>query len=384
MSALDGWIDVCRTGTWRDARGREVRVTQDRLDGIVAAYTASDPAPVVVGHPELDAPAYGHVEALRRTGDRLQARLGNLMPAFREAVEAGRYTGRSIALNGDTLRHLGFLGGRAPAVDGLAPTRFGAPADGTVVLAESELADGTAPAVRAALRSISRIARLVRERIISSDGVAAADELLPDWEISSINRIADDLDGAEETPSFSQPDPKEVKVPEDTKQTDAQAPDAAALAAREADLTAREARLAAAEKAAEKAAALAACERLIEPHVTAGRLLPGEKAPLAALMASLPEGGDTLEFAAPEGDGTVRKEPRGILCDLLAALPARVDYRQDLAGGAMPQGRHSGAEDDRQISQEASALMADAAAKGITITVIDAVDRVRARRGLTN
>ena len=122
MSALDGWIDVCRAGTWRDIAGREVAIDEARLDRIVAEHAEADPAPVVVGHPETDAPAYAWIDGLRRVGDRLQAKLRDIAPAFREAVEAGRYAGRSIALQGDTLRHLGFLGGRAPAVPGLAPT----------------------------------------------------------------------------------------------------------------------------------------------------------------------------------------------------------------------------------------------------------------------
>ena len=126
MSALDGWIDICRAGTWQDLAGRAVRLDTDRLDRIVAAHAAADPAPVVVGHPETDAPAYAWIEGLRRVGDRLQATLRDIAPAFREAVEAGLYSGRSIALQGDTLRHVGFLGGRAPAVPGLAPTRFAA------------------------------------------------------------------------------------------------------------------------------------------------------------------------------------------------------------------------------------------------------------------
>ena len=141
MSALDGWIDICRAGTWRDIAGREVTIDEARLDRIVAEHAAADPAPVVVGHPEADAPAYAWIESLRRVGDRLQATLRDIAPAFREAVEAGRYAGRSIALQGDTLRHLGFLGGRAPAVPGLAPTCF-ASAPETVIA----FADGAAEA----------------------------------------------------------------------------------------------------------------------------------------------------------------------------------------------------------------------------------------------
>ena len=126
MSALDGWIDVCRAGTWRDMRGREVKIDEARLDRMVATFGAADPVPVVKGHPAHNGPAQGWVEGVRRVGDRLQAKLRDLAPAFRREVEAGRYAGRSISFTGDRLNHLGFLGAHQPAVPGLAPTQFAA------------------------------------------------------------------------------------------------------------------------------------------------------------------------------------------------------------------------------------------------------------------
>ena len=120
--ALDDWIDICRTGTSIDMHGREAEVTLALLEAVAADYATADPAPVVVDHPEADASAYGRVERLRVSGDRLQAKLSDLAPEFRAAVEAGRYGSRSIALQGDRLRHVAFLGGRPPAVPGPAPT----------------------------------------------------------------------------------------------------------------------------------------------------------------------------------------------------------------------------------------------------------------------
>ena len=82
MSALDGWIDVCRAGTWRDMAGRDVAIDEARLDRIVDAHAVADPAPVVVGHPETDAPAFAWIDGLRRVGDRLQAKLRDIAPAL--------------------------------------------------------------------------------------------------------------------------------------------------------------------------------------------------------------------------------------------------------------------------------------------------------------
>ena len=44
----------------------------------------------MIGHPEANAPAYAWIDSLRRVCDRLQAKLRDIAPSFREAVEAGR------------------------------------------------------------------------------------------------------------------------------------------------------------------------------------------------------------------------------------------------------------------------------------------------------
>ena len=129
MSALDGWIDVCRTGEWEDVRRRQVSITEEVLDQLVRKFGAQDGVPVVIGHPETDAPAYAWVDRLRRVGDRLQAKLRDIAPAFRSAVESGRYASRSIGFTREGLVHIAFLGGRAPAVPGLAPTSFATASD---------------------------------------------------------------------------------------------------------------------------------------------------------------------------------------------------------------------------------------------------------------
>lgn len=380
VSALDGWIDVCRAGTWRDVNGREVTIDEPRLDRIVAAHSTADPAPAVVGHPATDAPAFAWVDGLRRVGDRLQARFERIAPAFREAVEAGRYSGRSIALQGDTIRHIGFLGGRPPAVPGLAPTHFAAEAETVVALAAFALGGEEE---RWGWRAVERVMRSLRERIIATDGEEAADRTIPDYEIETVASVART---PEAQPTMAAPaalespvsdpdnDPKEDPVSEEN--------DAAALAAREASLDAREAALAVQER-------LRGAEKALQPHVEAGRVLPAERAGLAALFASLPDGDDaTIAFAAPpgsspgagSGDGEVREKPAAILERFLAALPKRVAY-DTLAGGPVPGARAQG-EDSAGIANEARALMADQAHKGIVLSAEAAVDQVRAKRGL--
>ena len=124
---MNGWVEIFRTGTHTDSRGRKMKWTERDLDRIVSTY---DPkkreAPIVVGHPKSNAPAWGWVARLRRKGQVLEARFRQVAPAFLKAVRAGRYKKRSISLYPDkTLRHVGWLGGVPPAVEGMKDVGFG-------------------------------------------------------------------------------------------------------------------------------------------------------------------------------------------------------------------------------------------------------------------
>ena len=371
MSALDGWIDICRAGTWRDMQGRDVCLDEDRLDRIVAAHAAADPAPVVVGHPEADAPAYAWIDGLRRVGDRLQAKLRDIAPPFREAVEAGRYAGRSVALRGNTLRHLGFLGGRAPAVPGLAPTCFASAPETVIAFAEgaAENPQGSSEEQPDSLRA--------PEPSGDEDGNGLVPLRAPQARGEA---------GAEGSdPSGAPPEGADGGTGR------------AALAEREAALAEREAILLAREAAAAADDRRRASEAAIAPHVEAGRVLPGERAALVALLTALSDGrgdGDggaagehaTIAFASAAG-GDIRMRPTAVLERFIEGLPRRVDYRT-LAGGPVPgasglAGIHEDSgKDSERIAAEARALMAAEAERGVPLTPAEAVDRARAKRGL--
>jgi hypothetical protein len=124
MALNDDWLEVFRTGDYGD----KGEYSEADLDAIIANY---DPkvheAPVVVGHPEIDAPAFGWVESLKREGAVLLAKLKQVPAEFEELVKAGRYKKRSIALYTEPkleLRHVGFLGAMPPEVKGLADPAF--------------------------------------------------------------------------------------------------------------------------------------------------------------------------------------------------------------------------------------------------------------------
>ena len=138
------WIEVFKTGTWTDSAGNTRTWKEEDLDKIAASYNpAEHEAPVVIGHPKDNAPAYGWVEALKREGNVLKAKLKQLVPEFVEMVKKGMFKKRSISLYPDLkLRHIGFLGAQPPAVKGLADVQFG---EGEASEIETEFAAPTTP-----------------------------------------------------------------------------------------------------------------------------------------------------------------------------------------------------------------------------------------------
>lgn len=115
MPGLNDWFDVFRCGTHLDHSGTLRTISESDVDRAIAAYTP-DSAPVVIGHPTLNAPAWEWVSGFRRQGRVLQARCSKVADEFAAAVQRGLYKNRSIAFNSDgSFRHVGFLGAAAPA-----------------------------------------------------------------------------------------------------------------------------------------------------------------------------------------------------------------------------------------------------------------------------
>lgn len=120
------WVEIFRAGEQTDSSGNTKTWTGKDLEKIVNQYNdKKHEAPVVIGHPKENAPAFGWVEELKTDGKVLFARFKQLVPEFIEAVKQGLYKKRSISLYPDlTLRHIGFLGAIPPAVKGLADIAF--------------------------------------------------------------------------------------------------------------------------------------------------------------------------------------------------------------------------------------------------------------------
>ena len=118
-------FEVFKAGTHTDANGNTQEWSQSDLEMIVDKYNNQPEkekhlAPVVIGHPEDNLPAYGWVESLKLQGDKVLAILTDLQDEFVEWLDKGLYKTRSISLYEDLkLRHIGFLGAVPPAIKGL-------------------------------------------------------------------------------------------------------------------------------------------------------------------------------------------------------------------------------------------------------------------------
>lgn len=119
-------IEIFKTGTHTDSQGRKLTVTTADLDKIVNGYDpAKHEAPVVIGHPKTDHPAWGWVESLKRVGDKLFYTEKDTVPEFNEMRSQKMFKKRSISLYPDgTLKHIGWLGAQPPAIKGLQDVGF--------------------------------------------------------------------------------------------------------------------------------------------------------------------------------------------------------------------------------------------------------------------
>jgi hypothetical protein len=234
-----GRIHVLKAGTW-PADPADLTLTDADLAQIAAGYDpARFQAPVVVGHPKDNHPAYGWVLGLRLEADGLWADV-EITSEMADAVAAGHFRTVSVSLwppgapgnprpEGWSLRHIGFLGAHPPAVKGLKPLQFGDSAAAACVTTYFDLKEHS----------------------------------MPDNEHSAAAAAAELADKA--------------KVIETR---------AAELAEREAKLAARELEIKRAGWRSE-----------IDTHVKAGRVLPAEADGLVALMERLDGGVVTLAEA---------------------------------------------------------------------------------------
>jgi hypothetical protein len=326
-------IEIFRAGRHVAVDGTVVEVTHADLAAIADAYDpALGEAPHVIGHPKLNAPAYGWVKQLEaRDGVLFAAASDQVDPAFADIVAAGRYKKRSASFflpnspgnpkpGSMYLRHVGWLGAAAPAVTGLRDVQFAAGEQGVV-----EFGVTVRPWT---FRSIADVFGRIRDYFVERDGVEKADQLLPRYVIDDIAAGADVADEPSLSPSFAAPAPSPETVMPDTTTADFAARESA-LATRQHEIEQREKALRDRERETQRAAVVEFAAGL----VAAGRLLPRQQAPIVELLVAL-EGAEqphTLNFAAADGTQTA-VAAGAALRTFLGELPVQVDFAERGAG----------------------------------------------------
>jgi hypothetical protein len=342
-------IEVFRPGTFTPVSGEAITFSASDVEAMARIYDAvSFPAPAVVGHPALDAPAYGWAKGFRWDGDtqRLVAEMGEMDASFEDAVAAGRYKKISMALFSPDApnnpkpgqwypKHIGFLGAAAPAVSGLKPVAFAADQTGVHVF---EFGDGVLMGDMTALRDVAGLFWSLREWIIEKFGAEAADKTLPSWSISWIDEAARP---STQDNHFAAPQEKSSVTPQST--ANPTNPQPASPSVDEAVLQARLSQIEARERAADTAENIAFAEKLVGE----GRLTPAVKDRAVALLNALPgEVASEQQIAFAEGSVERKVAPRLLLQEILSALPQTVTFGQTdigtidgVASFASPDGR---------------------------------------------
>ncbi len=270
-------LHIFKPGTFTATQGQTLTFGERELTATAQGYDPSrHEAPLVVGHPQLDQPAYGWVKALTFADGALLAEPDQVDPAFAELVNAGRFKKISAAFflpdaptnptpGAYYLRHVGFLGAAAPAVKGLRTPTF-----------------------------------------------------------------ADD-DAGMVTVEFSQPEnpPPMSETAEFAQREAALAAEKLALTQREAAITQKEAEIAAATLRQRRASDAAFADALVQQ----GRLLPRDQPGIVELLSAVVDH-SAVEFA--EDGQVVQQTPRQWFEAFLKRLPVQVDFSERTAAAPPP------------------------------------------------
>ncbi len=143
-------IKIFKAGKHTSMEGDTIDYTPEMLQACVASYSENlHQAPLVLGHPKHDDPAYGWVDKLELDKDNtLWAYVKQVDASFAESVNAGRYNKVSASfylpdspqnpVKGSLyLRHLGFLGGQVQGIKGLGSVQFAENENGTASFSET-------------------------------------------------------------------------------------------------------------------------------------------------------------------------------------------------------------------------------------------------------
>lgn len=129
-------LSLLATGVYSLSKGQQIRLDEYDLLRMVAVFNDMKPprpAPIVIGHPNDDAPSYGLVRRLGCSDGSLTANAEDLNDSFRHGMKEGLYPRYAAQFfcpdNPDNpapgrwfLKHVGFMGPVPPSVRGFLNT----------------------------------------------------------------------------------------------------------------------------------------------------------------------------------------------------------------------------------------------------------------------
>ena len=318
-------LQIFRPGRHTAMSGAELAFSEADLAATAAAYDpALSEAPIVVGHPVTDGPAYGWIKALSFAAGGLEAEPDQVDPAFAEMVAAGRFKKVSASFyppespNNPApgvyyLRHVGFLGAQPPAVKGLRSPSFAD--DGEAVTFEFGEYDDVQSA---------GLWRAMRDWMIGRFGQDEADKVIPGYAVGSLEASAqvELAKDTQETPapmSYSENPDKETSIVTPEQK--------AALEAENAQLKSQLSALKAAQIHAGHAA-------FAEGLIAAGQMVPAQQAVAVALLDALAAQETPVEF----GEGDDKAPLIDAFKVFLSEMPKRIEFGETATGKKAAEG----------------------------------------------
>lgn len=367
-------LQLFRPGKHTASSGVPFSFSESDLQATAAAYDpAKHEAPIVVGHPRHDLPAYGWVKSLAFCDAALDAEPHQVDAAFAELVDAGRFKKISASFYAPDapsnpvpgvyyLRHVGFLGAQPPAVKGLKPVEFADAEEGVIEFADwGDVQNAT-------------LWRRMRDWLIGEKGIEAADKIIPDYAVADLEAAARAPEASTAaTPAYSETSKGVTMTPEQIAareselrtQAEAQARKDEEQRQRDTEFAERETRLAAEETTRARADIVS----FVEGLVTEGRILPAHKSAAVEALVALPAD-SKIEFA--EGDKKVIKPIAAWLRDYLKASPKLVEFGERGAGD----GSENASDDAQSIANRALEFQESERKAGREISVSAAVQHV--------
>lgn len=339
-------IHIFKAGTHTDQHGIKLPFTQSDLAACVKAYDPTiHEAPLVIGHPKTEDPAWGWVKSMSLNGADLMAEPGQVDPQFAELVNGGHFKKVSASFylpdspNNPKpgtlyLRHVGFLGAQPPSIKGLKQVSFGEQEEGVV-----EFADW------GDITNASLWGRL-RDFLIGQFGLDETDKVLPSWQVDSLREEAYrepekvGIDFSEPNPNSQQESNAMTKEEIDALQAENTRLKAKATQRAELDAKSKQEKL--------HADNVSYAEKLVSD----GRMAPAAKSIVVAILNAVSGGDKPVEFA----EGDLRTPLATAFKTLLDGAAPVLNFGEQATKGRVKPDAHSNSAEFAEAEPERLAL----------------------------